>query len=265
VDVNSNGIRLHVNERGAGTPVLFLHGWMADSSVFDPLLDVILPDLPLHAITMDLRGHGDSDKPAAGYAVEEQSRDVDAALAACSVDQVTLVGWSLGGTIAQHYAATRADRVRKLVLVGATPSLVQQPGFETASPLDAFDGLLKGLLSDYPAVAGQFIAAQLPELGTERAAQLLHDAAMRTTGAAAVAVADVAGREDLRGLAAQVIAPALVLHGALDAVVPPAAGQWLAEQIPGTVRYVEWPDRGHCPLLTAPGLVADELTGFLVG
>ncbi len=57
-------------------------------------------------------------------------------------------------------------------------------------------------------------------------------------------------------------APALVLHGALDAIVPPQAGQWLAGNLPKVERYVEWPDLGHCQFLTAPELVAAELSAF---
>lgn len=166
---------------------------MADSSVFDPLLDVIFRDRTLRAITMDLRGHGRSDKPADGYGVEDHSRDVDAVLDACAVEEVTLVGWSMGGSVAQHYAATRPGRVRKIVLIGATPSLVQQPGFEAGTPVEAFSGLLGALLADYPAVADQFIGMQLPEPGADDAARLLRESAMRTTGPAAVAAAEAAG------------------------------------------------------------------------
>ena len=263
MNVTSNTLQLHVDERGSGSPVLFLHGWMADSSVFGPLIDVISSEVSLRAITMDLRGHGRSDKPATGYSVEEQSRDLDAVLDACAVDQVTLVGWSLGGGIALHYAATRPDRVRKLALVGATPCLVQQPGFEAATPVEAFTGLLAGLRADFARVAGQFIAAQFPEPGTDDAAQLLRDCAMRTDGAVAAAVAEAVGLRDLREYASRVDAPALVLHGELDAVVPAQAGRWLAENLPKLERHVEWPDRGHCPLLTAPDLVAGELSTFL--
>jgi pimeloyl-ACP methyl ester esterase len=263
VDITSGAVRLHVSERGVGHPVLFLHGWMADSTVFDPVLDVVCRDQGLRAITMDLRGHGRSGKPAEGYGVEEHSHDVDAVHDACSLGEVTLVGWSLGGAVALHYAATRPNRVQKIVLAGATPSLVQQPGFAAATPPDAFTGLLGALLADFPATTGQFIAAQLPEPGSEDAAQVLHDCAMRTTGAAAVAAAEAVGRHDLREFVSLVDVPALILHGGLDAVVPPQAGQWLAENLPKVERHVQWPDRGHCPFLTSPELVAEEISAFV--
>lgn len=262
MEVTSGAVQLHVSERGAGSHLLFLHGWMADSSVFDPLLDVMCCDQRLHAITMDLRGHGHSGKPATGYGVEDHSRDVDAVLDACSADRVTLVGWSMGGAVALHYAATRPDRVEKIVLAGATPSLVQQPGFAAATPPEAFAGLLGALQADFPAAARQFIAAQLPEPGSEGAAQVLLDCAMRTTASAAVAAAEAVGYHDLRECAAQVNVPALVLHGALDAIVPPQAGQWLAGNLPKLERHVQWPDRGHCPFLAAPELLAAELSAF---
>lgn len=263
MDVTSGAVQLRVSERGAGHPVLFLHGLLADSTVFDPVAGLVCRDHGLRAISMDLRGHGRSGKPAEGYGVEEHSHDVDAVLDACSVSEVTLVGWSMGAAVALHYAATRPDRVRKIVLAGATPSLLQQPGFAAATPPDAFTGMLGALLADYPATVDQFVAAQLPEPGSENAARVLYDCAMRTTAAVAVAAAEAVGRHDLRAFASRVNVPALVLHGGLDALVPPQAGQWLAENLPKTERYVQWPDRGHCPFLTSPELVAAEISAFV--
>jgi pimeloyl-ACP methyl ester carboxylesterase len=140
---------------------------------------------------------------------------------------------------------------------------VQQPGFEAATPLEAFTGLLAALRVDYAPVAGQFIAAQLPEPDSEDAARVLHDAAMRINGPVAAAVADAAGHQDLREIVRRVEVPALVLHGALDAVVPAQAGWWLAQNLPKVERHVELPDLGHCPLLTAPSVVAGELSAFV--
>jgi pimeloyl-ACP methyl ester esterase len=260
--VDSNGVTLNVNEQGAGSPVLLLHGWMADSSVFGPLLDAIGPDQRLHAIMMDLRGHGGSDKPATGYGVEEQSRDVDAVLDACAVDRVTLLGWSMGGSIALHYAATRPDRVQRIALVDATPSLLQQPGFDAGTPAEVFTGLLGALRADFAPVSRQFVMSQLPEPDAADAARVLLDCAARTDGPTAAAVAEAVGFRDLREFVPNVTAPALVLNGALDAVVPPQAARWLAEHLPKADRRVEWPDRGHCPVLTAPHLVASEFVAF---
>jgi pimeloyl-ACP methyl ester carboxylesterase len=260
--VVSNGVTLNVDERGTGDPVLFLHGWMADSRVFAPLLSAIGPGRGLRAITLDLRGHGGSDKPPIGYGVEEQSRDVDAVLDACAVDRVTLVGWSLGGSVALHYAATRPDRVRRIALLAATPSLVRQPGFDAGTPAEAFTGLLGALRADFAPVSGQFVAAQLPERDAAVPMRVLLDCAAQTDGPTAAAVAEAVGFHDLREFAPRVTAPALVLHGALDTVVPPEAGRWLAEHLPKVDRHVEWPDLGHCPHLTAPSLVASELVTF---
>ena len=88
------------------------------------------------------------------------------------------------------------------------------------------------------------------------------ECAARTDGPTAAAVAEAVGYHDLREFASRVTAPALVLHGALDTVVPPQAGRWLAEHLPKVDRLVEWPDRGHCPQLTAPHLVTNELAAF---
>ena len=124
----------------AAAPVVLLHAWGESRRSFDRLL----PLLPrtIHAVAMDLRGHGDADKPAAGYTLAEVAADVAAFMDAAGVPSAVLLGSSSGGYVAQQVAVTSPHRVTGLVLVGSPRSLQGRPPFadeidQLTDPVDA--------------------------------------------------------------------------------------------------------------------------------
>src|SRR6516162_5635179 len=98
-----------------GAPVVLLHAWGESWHSFDRLLP-LLPGT-VHAVAMDLRGHGDADKPATGYSLAEVAADVVAFMDAAGIPSAVLLGSSSGGYVAQQVAITSPDRVSGLVLV----------------------------------------------------------------------------------------------------------------------------------------------------
>ncbi|MBI9088904.1 MAG: alpha/beta hydrolase [Desulfobacterium sp.] len=121
VDLNT-GVTLQYAERGhgKGNVVVFLHGytdsWFSFSSVIE--------NLPgrFHAYAITQRGHGDSDKPevASEYEIDRFVNDFIAFLDHFRIRRVSLVGHSMGSIIAQRIAMDHPDRIKKLVLIGAT-------------------------------------------------------------------------------------------------------------------------------------------------
>src|SRR3712207_3608974 len=124
----ATGIQVHYAEQGdpalragRGEPLVFLHGtgdsWFSFSR--------LLPLLPARyrAYAFSQRGHGDSERPAAGYALDDFAADVAAFLDAVGVERATLVGHSTGTIIARRVAEARPERVARLVLLSpiATP------------------------------------------------------------------------------------------------------------------------------------------------
>jgi pimeloyl-ACP methyl ester carboxylesterase len=79
----------------------------------------LLPPLGMRAVAVDLRGHGLSDKPTVvgSYTIEEYCADLDALLDVLALPRVALIGQSMGGAIALHYALRNPTRVERLVLV----------------------------------------------------------------------------------------------------------------------------------------------------
>jgi pimeloyl-ACP methyl ester carboxylesterase len=113
------GVTLEYAEKGhgEGRVVIFLHGytdsWFSWSEV--------LERLPAchHAYALSQRGHGDSDRPASGYAVDDFANDVIAFMDHEGIAEATIVGHSMGSVIAQRVAIDHPDRVENLVLVGS--------------------------------------------------------------------------------------------------------------------------------------------------
>lgn len=116
------GLRLAYDAAGAGDPpMIFIHGWCCDRSYFAPQFEHFASG---HAVVaMDLRGHGESGRPAArpgGYAMDVMADDVLSVAAAAGCDRPVLVGHSLGALIGLSCAA-RAGVIRALVMVDPAP------------------------------------------------------------------------------------------------------------------------------------------------
>src|SRR5262249_53164051 len=116
-----DGVRLHYHVRGTGPlTVVMMHGWAGSGRYFDQLLEQMEPGL--RAVTMDLRGHGDSDRPERGYTDEGLAADVLCVVDAVGAEQFVLVGFSMSGRFAQYVPLLAPKRVRGLVLVAPCPA-----------------------------------------------------------------------------------------------------------------------------------------------
>jgi len=117
------GVRLHYAEQGdaSGPVVLMLHGFTDSWFSYSRLLPLM--DRKYHVYILDQRGHGNSDRPQAGYTPRHLAMDVLAFMDAKQLKASIVVGHSMGSFVAQHVAALAPERVTKLVLVGsaATP------------------------------------------------------------------------------------------------------------------------------------------------
>lgn len=142
VTVNG-GVRLNVLESGnpAGRPILFIHGWSQSSLSWSKQLDSDLKER-FRLVAVDLRGHGDSDKPADGYGNSESwAKDIATIIDELSLHGATLVGWSYGGLVINDYIRVEGQsHVSGLCYVGAATDL----GVETPYKFlgSAWNGLL---------------------------------------------------------------------------------------------------------------------------
>ena len=117
------GVRLRYAVKGNpnGTPVIMLHGFTDSWYSFSTVLPLL--DNKYRVYILDQRGHGDSDRPVGGYAMQQFAADVIAFMDAMNVKQATIVGHSMGSFVAQHVAVEAPERVSKLVLVASATTV----------------------------------------------------------------------------------------------------------------------------------------------
>ena len=119
------GIRMHYRDDGDACPILFIPGLAATLDSWNYQVSDLYDRF--RCICVDMRGHGDSDKPYSNYDYNEMCSDVRALLLALDLRDVTLVGWSMGAGVGLNYVTEfNADnRVSRLAMVApATPRLL---------------------------------------------------------------------------------------------------------------------------------------------
>ncbi|WP_459192118.1 alpha/beta fold hydrolase [Halosimplex sp. J119] len=113
--VRTNDVETYYERRGSGPTIVFVHGAIVDHSQWDPQLDALADDY--ETIAYDVRGHGRTGgSPRGRYSVDLLADDLGALLDALDIERAVLCGLSMGGCIAQVYAARHPDRVAGLVL-----------------------------------------------------------------------------------------------------------------------------------------------------
>jgi pimeloyl-ACP methyl ester carboxylesterase/tetratricopeptide (TPR) repeat protein len=117
------GVRLRYAFQGNpnGAPVILLHGYTDSWFSFSQILPLL--DQKYRVYTLDQRGHGDSDRPVGGYAMQQFAADVVAFMDAMKINQATIVGHSMGSLVAQHVAAGAPERVKRMVLVATATTV----------------------------------------------------------------------------------------------------------------------------------------------
>lgn len=120
--VANDGVGLGYKVTGQGPrAVVLIHGWMVSGAVWDELVEGLDKD-GIKLIVPDLRGTGESDKPASGYSLQRYVEDVVSIMKAEGVTSACLVGHSMGGQIAQYLAAAHPNMVDGLVVLCTVPA-----------------------------------------------------------------------------------------------------------------------------------------------
>jgi 2-succinyl-6-hydroxy-2,4-cyclohexadiene-1-carboxylate synthase len=234
-------------------PLVLLHGFTHTGATWDPVREALGERYP--AAAPDLRGHG-----SAGQATPVTLEAVLADVSELAPDRFTLAGYSMGGRIALHAAFALAPRVRRLVLIGASPGIEdpaeraarQRADEELAQEIEGLtiEAFARRWADDTPVLAGQ------PAEVRER----VHRDRLRNTPAGLAAA--------LRGLGTGALPPVWDRLGDLSIPTTLIVGERdrkfrrIAEQMAGRIpsaRVAEIPGTGHAVHLEAPAAVAAQL------
>jgi pimeloyl-ACP methyl ester carboxylesterase len=118
--ITRNGVRLAYDDRGAAEPiVVFVHGWTCDRSFFAPQVEHFARRH--RVVSVDLRGHGESDKPSGPYSIGVYADDIAYLIDQLGLGKVVAVGHSSGGLTALQLAASHPHSVAAIVMVEPGP------------------------------------------------------------------------------------------------------------------------------------------------
>src|SRR5689334_440921 len=257
------GVQLHVEETGnpSGQPVLFIHGlsqsWLAWNR---QLCSELARDLRL--IAVDLRGHGDSERPAGAYGDSDLwAQDVAAVIRSLDLQRPILTGWSYGGVVICDYLSRYGeDLVGGVQLVGAVCGLG-----ESVMPFlgPGFLGVIPGLFTT-DAEESVTSLRTFGRLLTREPLEPQDSYLVLGTAAAApprVRQELLSRTVDHDGLLAGLRTPVLITHGLEDEVVLPAMADHHARTVPHA-RTSYYPGVGHAPFWEDPDRFNAELRAF---
>lgn len=122
--IELNGVHYSYVEEGAGQTVLLLHGFTGTKKTWTELIKKLKQNF--HVIAIDLLGHGETDSPEHHdrYAMEKAAKDLDDFLTYKQIDQIHLLGYSMGGRLALYFASFYQHKIRSLILESCTAGLV---------------------------------------------------------------------------------------------------------------------------------------------
>jgi len=269
---NSTDIQLHYTDRGAGQPVVLIHGYPLNGASWEKQERALI-DAGYRVITYDRRGFGDSSKVGTGYDYDTFAADLDAVLETLDLRDVILVGFSMGtGELARYVRRHGTERVAKLAfLASLEPFLVQRDDNPEGVPQDVFDGIIEAARNDRYAWFTQFYKDfyNLDEtLGTRISEEVVRASWNTAVGSAPVAAYAVVPTwiEDFRPdveAVREAGLPTLILHGTKDNILPiDATGRRFHELVPDAT-YVEIEGAPHGLLWTHAEEVNQALLDFV--
>ncbi|MDR0996270.1 MAG: alpha/beta fold hydrolase [Zoogloeaceae bacterium] len=226
------------------SPAFFLPGWGLGRGPLKPLLAAASAAADWQLL--DLPGStGDAPPPATFLAAEA------AILAALPGHPVRLGGWSLGGMLALSLAARHPERVKALLLVGATASFITRENWAWGLPPSELRAFAAAIHADaaamFPRFIGNFCRGDVDNADKQLVRQLIAEADPMPQ-AALDAGLQWLSEADLRPLltATPPTCPTVIAHGEHDPLMPQAGAQWLAGRLP-KARLVVFSGKAHAP------------------
>ncbi|GAB3837808.1 alpha/beta fold hydrolase [Hymenobacter jeollabukensis] len=270
-DAQGKDINIFYQDWGQGDPVVLIHGWPADHQMWEHQSHS-LAHYGKRVIAYDRRGFGKSDKPWGSYDYDVLADDLKAILDGLNLQNVTLVGFSMGGgEVARYMSRHGGARVSRVALVSAvTPYLLKTDDNPDGVPQKEFDKIIEGLRKDRPDFLQTFgkqfygvgvISHPVSQATLDWMQMLCLPAAPHATEECAKAFSSTDFRQDVRSIKV----PTLIIHGTDDQTVPiKSSGDKTAELLPQAT-YIRYDGEPHGLFITAKDRLTQDLLDFSNG
>ena len=235
---NGTDIEIYYEDHGEGQPVLLIHGYPLNGRSWERQERVLL-EAGFRAINYDRRGFGNSSKPTVGYDYDTFAADLHALLDHLELDDVILVGFSMGtGEVARYLGTYGTGRVPRAAMLGAIPPfLLKRDDNPEGVDGSVFEGIQNAVVADRYAYFKDFLDNfyNVDKLGGTRISDQAWNASFQVA-AGASPYATYACVEtwltDFRDDLPKIDVPMLVVHGTEDRILPFEA---TAKRLPGLI------------------------------
>jgi len=249
VKANINGTKIAYEELGNGAPLVLIHGYPLDHTIWDEIAPLL--DHEFHLILPDLRGFGQSDIKEADNSISGYASDIQGLLKHLKIKKAFLAGHSMGGYVALAFARKYPDEVSGLALISsqaaADSSERKQGRYATGKQVLA-EGVNTVVESMTPKLsADKRIQSYVRELISRQKPQGISNA-----------LAAMAERPDSADLLPTLRFPLIIVHGDADELIPIERGREMKAALPNA-HYMELPSTGHMPMMENPHAVAEAL------
>jgi pimeloyl-ACP methyl ester carboxylesterase len=262
-----DGVRIHYQEKGTGTPLVLLHGYTSSTyswkEVFEPL------SKSFRVIAVDLKGFGFSGKPDGDYTRRAQAILVAHLLEHLKIDKAWLCGSSMGGEVALNVAVANPQRVAGLILIDSAG--VEVPGEGSLAPgyllLPVVGRILVALSLTSDKLVRQGLEKSFydqAKVTDDRVANYYRPLKTRGGQLAALRARTQWSMFPIEPDLGKITVPTLILWGAHDQLIPLAAGHKMNSLIKGS-KLVIFENCGHLPQEEMPAGTIDEMTRFIAG
>jgi 3-oxoadipate enol-lactonase len=255
--ITVNGITLHIQRDGnpVGIPLVFINSLGTDFRIWNDVISAFTGDYNI--VRYDKRGHGLSDAPIPPYSIRDHSTDLGALLDALQLNNVVLIGISVGGMIAMDYTAQNPERVKALVLCDTFPKIGTTEMWNERIRTVQEHGIAH--------IAEAILTRWFPpsfKAQNPAAYQGYFSMLTRTTVAGYAGTCMALRDADLTKAARTIHQPTLALCGSEDGSTPPLLVSGLTAILPNA-RYHEIAGAGHLPCIEQPHVVAKLIEDFL--
>jgi len=257
--IRINDINLGYTDVGAGPPVVLIHGYPFNRSLWTEQTDALRDKH--RVVAPDLRGFGESDSSEGPTRMTRFAEDVAALMDALEIEQAVIGGLSMGGYVALAFARMVPARVKALVLADTRPQADTEEGKQTR-----FHQAEKAVSAGMAGLADAMLPKLLtPDTVSKRPELVKRIRDMMLTAkpeGAAMALLGMAERDDQTEFISSIRVPTLILVGREDAITPVADSEKMHSQIEGS-RLVVIENAGHVSNLEQTEQFNDALLGFL--
>lgn len=270
-DARGKDVEVYYQDYGQGDPIVLIHGWPLSSASWE----YQLAELPLHGkrvVAYDRRGFGYSSKPWNGYDYDTLASDLNAVLTELDLQNVTLVGFSMGGgEVARYMSKYNGARVKNVIFVSAVvPYMLKTENNPSGVDKSTFDDMIEnlgkdrfGFLADFgKKFYGQGVLSHPVSQGVlDWSASLAFPASPRATSQCVKAFGETDFRQDM----GTIKVPTLFIYGSSDDIVPPATGAQAAVKLVPNAQIVEYSGEPHGLLITAKDRLNRDILTFVDG